>query len=332
MSENHEVPPVRHRRAQRPPEPFPGEVRSVPERDPASRSIETAPVQRHLAGISPAPYASQAPRRSAPGSAPASLVRAAADNPDRVHRSQPQRSSLQESREPDLPRQREENETKPVPRPLILLSLGLLLVCLLTFILTRFDMKELQDRIRARDEAYQNLLLQHPRGYESIIQENAGAFNLQPAFIRAIILCESSYHADAESSVGARGLMQLMESTARWIAGNMGDEAHSFDRLWDPAVNVRYGCWYLQYLSRLFDGDPILVTAAYHTGQGKVGSWLLDPEISPDGLRIELSNMPDGPTKSYVERVIHAYAVYDALYDHAFDPEPVVPAVLRSGL
>ena len=49
---------------------------------------------------------------------------------------------------------------------------------------------------------------------------------------------------------------------------------YRFDDLYDPEINAEYGCWYLNYLSELFYGDPVLVAAAYHAGQGEVRNWL----------------------------------------------------------
>ena len=66
----------------------------------------------------------------------------------------------------------------------------------------------------------------------------------------------------AESSVGARGLMQLMPDTAEWVAGKLKIRDYAFDRMWDPESNIRFGCWYLNYLSNLFRGDLVCVACA----------------------------------------------------------------------
>ena len=93
---------------------------------------------------------------------------------------------------------------------------------------------------------------------------------LAPAYVAAIIRNESSFQPRAESAVGARGLMQLMPDTAEWIAHKLGVEGYAFERMYDPASNIRFGCWYLNYLSKMFLGNPVCVTAAYHAGQGQV--------------------------------------------------------------
>ena len=149
--------------------------------------------------------------------------------------------------------------------------------------------------------------------YQDYIEHYAGLYNLQPAYVAAIIRNESSFRTDAESSVGARGLMQLMPDTAQWIAGKLGMRGFSFDDMYDAETNIRFGTWYLNYLSGLFRGDPVLVTAAYHAGQTTVTQWLSNRSISPDGMTIPLDNLMDGPTKTYAGRVTQAYGIYQAL-------------------
>ena len=166
----------------------------------------------------------------------------------------------------------------------------------------------------ARQAAYQKVLDNHPIYYMDFIELYAAENNLQPAFVAAIILNESSFRPTAESNVGARGLMQLMPDTAEWIAGKLDDRYYSFDHMFEAEQNIRYGCWYLNYLSKLFRGDPVTVAAAYHTGQTTVTSWLNDKTMAPDGQKLSLSAMKDGPTKTYAGRVTQAYAIYDALF------------------
>lgn len=148
--------------------------------------------------------------------------------------------------------------------------------------------------------------------WQDTIEHYAEQYNLEPAFVTAVIRCESSFRTHAESSVGARGLMQLMPDTAKWVAGKLNDP-YDFDRLYDAETSIRYGCWYLNYLSELFRGDPVLVAAAYHAGQGEVWGWLGDPAISPDGVHVPIENIPISNTKTYAGRVTQAYGIYQTL-------------------
>ncbi|MDD3411726.1 MAG: lytic transglycosylase domain-containing protein, partial [Eubacteriales bacterium] len=177
-----------------------------------------------------------------------------------------------------------------------------------------FD-RETDKVISARAETEQALAEKHPLRYRELIETQSQVNNLNPAFVAAIVLNESSFNSDAESSVGARGLMQLTETTAGWVAPKLGlTDAYSFDNMYHPEDNVRFGCWYLAFLAGRFRDDPILVAAAFHAGQNEVQNWLNDSHYSADGKSITLENMIDGPTKSYVKRVLNDYAAYKRLY------------------
>ena len=166
-----------------------------------------------------------------------------------------------------------------------------------------------------KHQAEQNAIYaNYPYDYRALIEEAAADYNLNPAFVAAIVRNESSFQPRAESSVGARGLMQLMPDTAEWIAGKLKFSGYAFERMYDPQSNLRFGCWYVNYLSSLFHGDPVSVACAYHAGQGQVTAWLSDPRLSDDGVSLVLSRMADGPTKTYAGRVIKAYGIYQALY------------------
>ena len=178
----------------------------------------------------------------------------------------------------------------------------------------------LSTRQAEREAAYQKIVDGHPVYFTDLIAQYAAEYNLQPGFMTAIILNESSFRTDAESGVGARGLMQLMPDTAQWIAGKLDVSGYSFDRMYDAESNIRFGAWYLNYLSKLFRGDPVAVACAYHAGQSTVASWLSDRSISPDGVSLPIENLPDGPTKTYAGRVTRDYGIYDALIYQVFNP------------
>ncbi len=169
--------------------------------------------------------------------------------------------------------------------------------------------------LASREAAQARYLSNYPYSYRELIEREAAQNNLHPAFVAAIVLNESSFNPKAESNVGARGLMQMMPDTAEWVHGKIGDTMdYSFDLMYDADTNVRYACWYLSYLSGIFRGDPVLVSAAFHAGQTTVQNWLNDSRYSADSTSIELSKMAEGPTKTYATRVLKAYAVYRRLY------------------
>ena len=151
----------------------------------------------------------------------------------------------------------------------------------------------------------------YPMRYEAEIRQAAAEFSLDPAYVASVALAESSFDAEAVSSVGAIGLMQIMPSTGEWIAGKL-DEAFDAQRLYEPSVNLRYGCWYLRFLLDRYDGDMRTASTAYHQGQGRVDEWLQDPEYSEDGKT--LSVISSSVTDTYVNRILDNYEHYQELY------------------
>ncbi len=208
---------------------------------------------------------------------------------------------------------------------ILLISSGFILLCSVT---ADAMMRAYLTRQKELHEAEQRAILNnYPLEYRDLVEKYADEYNLEPAFVTAIIRNESSFQPLAVSSVGARGLMQLMPDTAEWIAGKLKITGYSFERMYDPETNIRFGCWYLNYLSNMFRGDPICVACAYHAGQGTVTSWLSDPLISDDGITLSLSRLVSGPTKTYAERVTKAYGIYQVLYFEVPESsgDPAVP-------
>lgn len=160
---------------------------------------------------------------------------------------------------------------------------------------------------------YKDPLKRYPVEYEEEIRRYAAEFTLEPAYVASIILAESSYNPDALSSQDARGLMQLLPSTAEWISGKL-DIAFDEQSLFAPDVNIRYGCWYLGFLMNRYDGNMRTATAAYHSGQGRVDEWLQDPQLSSDGRTLEVIASNATATNTYVSRVLSNYEHYSEIY------------------
>lgn len=155
----------------------------------------------------------------------------------------------------------------------------------------------------------------YPVKYKEWIEEFSFEYGLDPALVAAIVYTESGYDVNALSSVGAKGLMQLMPSTAEWIHPKL-KKSYPFDEevLFTVDGALTYGCWYLNFLSEMFDADTMSVIAAYHAGQGKVQSWREDESYAPDG--VHLTDIPEGAkaTRHYVEKVNKAYEYYFKVY------------------
>lgn len=160
----------------------------------------------------------------------------------------------------------------------------------------------------------------YPLKHRELIVDTAGQFGLEPWHVAAVVCCESGFRADAVSGAGARGLMQIMPETGLWLAGKFDEaEGYTDEALFEPETNLKYGCWFLNWLMRRYDGDRTLATAAYHAGQGKVDQWLADPSVSADGKRLDV--IPYASTQTYVERVLKACEKYQELYDFTEEPK-----------
>ena len=153
----------------------------------------------------------------------------------------------------------------------------------------------------------------HPYDYSQYISKYAYEYNIPESVIYAEIKVESNFDADAESSVGACGLMQIMPKTFEWLTGDEHLGEHLNKRmLFDPETNIKYGTYYLSYLYKKFDRNTNTVLAAYNGGEGNVAKWLKDPAYSDDGKN--LKDIPFKETKNYVSKVNNEIQAYKDLY------------------
>jgi soluble lytic murein transglycosylase len=140
-----------------------------------------------------------------------------------------------------------------------------------------------------------------PLRHEDIIRQQAKDKGLDPSLIAAIIYEESKFR-DQTSHAGARGLMQITPETARFIARDSGGTAFTERDLATPQINIAYGAYYLRYLMRRYDGNEILVVAAYNAGETRVNAWVRQAG-GPDAFRAE-SHIPFPETRAYVHGVL----------------------------
>ncbi len=148
------------------------------------------------------------------------------------------------------------------------------------------------------------LKYQYPLKYQNIITQYSKQYNLHPTFIAAIIDQESGFKPAAVSKVGAIGLMQLLPSTAKWIASKIGEEFVD-SKLVDPQTNIKYGCWYIRYLLDRYNQNEDLTLAAYNSGTRLVDS-LNGQEVSLKTVYTE--------TYKFVVNTKKAELVYKSLY------------------
>ena len=149
--------------------------------------------------------------------------------------------------------------------------------------------------------------LWYPLEYDQIVRGHARNYGLEPTLLAAVIYQESKFKADAESPSGAIGLMQLLPETAKGIALHTGGSTFRVDDLYDPELNIRYGCWYLRHLLRKY-GDERMALAAYNAGQDNVDHW----RRAGGGIRF-------AETRAYVKRVEELKKIYRGAYGAELD-------------
>jgi soluble lytic murein transglycosylase len=150
-----------------------------------------------------------------------------------------------------------------------------------------------------------------PLRHDDTIRAQAHDKRLDPSLIAAVIYAESKF-SDSTSSAGALGLMQLLPSTAHFIADRSGGTAFTTEDLSTPEINIAYGSWYLRYLLDRYGGDEVLALAAYNGGMGNVDRWLADARMR--GGRLDVADIPFPETRAYVERVLDARRDYRRTY------------------
>lgn len=158
-----------------------------------------------------------------------------------------------------------------------------------------------------RDGVYRSI---YPCKFSQLVEDACEERGVPPSLVYAVIKNESSFRPDAVSSVGARGLMQLTEETFEWVKDRMGTE-ETFEDMFDPEVNIRYGTYLLSVLLSEFKSQQNAL-CAYHAGWGSVKKWLADPNYAPDGQQVEI--IPFADTDYYVDKVQKTAAIYQELY------------------
>ena len=160
------------------------------------------------------------------------------------------------------------------------------------------------------DKAVKEIAL--PLRHEDIIRQQAADKGLDPALIAGVIYTESRFR-DQTSHAGAKGLMQLLPSTADDIARKSGGTAFVQGDLADPQVNISYGSFYLRYLIRRYGGNEVLAIAAYNAGEGRVDKWIFDARHRGEAFD-HARHIPFPETRHYVEQVLDMRARYREQY------------------
>lgn len=153
--------------------------------------------------------------------------------------------------------------------------------------------------------------LAYPLAWWDTVIRWSTAYRVDPYLVLAVMREESGFSPTAVSSSDARGLMQLLPSTARWIAEEKLKIPYREADLARPEVNIQLGTWYLGYLLREFGGDTALAVAAYNGGPGNLRKWTAGGIASPADLPALLRFTE---TREYLAKVLNSWLTYRWLY------------------
>ncbi|MDZ8185228.1 MAG: transglycosylase SLT domain-containing protein [Nostoc sp. ChiSLP02] len=179
---------------------------------------------------------------------------------------------------------------------------------------------KLEDReIPAEQAEYQTLSKQitywqarYPFPYLREIEKWSAERQLNPLLVTALIRQESRFQPKIKSVANATGLMQLLPSTAQWIAPQIKVDSKTIN-LENPNDNIMLGTWYLDHTHQQYNNNSLLAIASYNAGPGNVSKWLQTLTTQDPDEFVE--DIPFDETKNYVRQVFGNYWNYLRLYN-----------------
>ncbi|SCY19477.1 soluble lytic murein transglycosylase [Nitrosospira sp. Nl5] len=136
---------------------------------------------------------------------------------------------------------------------------------------------------------------------------------LDEAWVYGLIRQESRFIADARSSAGAMGLMQLMPATAKWVAKKIGMQKYHKNLANEVNTNLMLGTYYLKHVLTLLDNQPLLASAAYNAGPRRPWQWRGEKAL--EGA-IYAETIPFSETRDYVKKVMSNSMYYANTFGH----------------
>ena len=148
------------------------------------------------------------------------------------------------------------------------------------------------------------------------VERYAERYDVDPALVFGLMRAESAMQSDARSSADARGLLQLIASTAGEVARRQGLSYAGPISLYNPAINIPLGVAHLSELQQRFDGDWTLVAAAYNAGISAAARWQTERLDLPTDIWLE--TLPFFETRDYIPRVL----AFATLYEYRLQQSP----------
>jgi soluble lytic murein transglycosylase len=149
--------------------------------------------------------------------------------------------------------------------------------------------------------------LAYPKRFASLIEREAAAAGIDPLVYYSLVRQESLFEEGARSVAAAQGLAQIIPDTGNWVAERIGYPNYSNDLLYLPAVNLKFGAYYLDWARDYLDGNLLSALVGYNAGPGNADRWRETPG-SDDPLYVE--------TLEYREPRIYVQAILSNLYHY----------------
>ena len=153
--------------------------------------------------------------------------------------------------------------------------------------------------------------LAYPLVYADLLSAEAGARDLDPLLLAALVRQESLFEPVAESYAGARGLGQVMPATGTGIANSLDMEDFVLDDLYRPHVSISFAAFYLRAQMNRFDDMILVALAAYNGGPGNTLRWM---EAGGEDLDLFVELITATQSRLYLQRVYEQYLIYERLY------------------
>jgi soluble lytic murein transglycosylase len=163
-----------------------------------------------------------------------------------------------------------------------------------------------------RTQFQHDYTLRFPTPYRAEVAAKVREVALDDAWVYGLMRQESRFVMEARSSVGARGLMQLMPATARWVARKIGYAGYHPSRMTEMDTNVTLGTSYLKMVLDALDNQPVLASAAYNAGPNRARKWRGGRAL--EGA-IYAETIPFNETRDYVKKVMSNAVYYSAMLE-----------------
>lgn len=143
--------------------------------------------------------------------------------------------------------------------------------------------------------------------YRDVLQTHIRENNLDEAWVYGLMRQESRFATGAKSITGAAGLMQVMPSTARWIAKKLGLKSYRDSLIHQLDTNLKLGTYYMKNVLSSADDSPVLASAAYNAGPNRARKWRGEQAL--EGA-IYAESIPFDETRDYVKKVMSNTSYY----------------------